>query len=328
MNKPVVKTAALLSILGGFVVASPSFAAQRAQRGAGAATSAQSSTTPPAVSLKDSLTAAQQQALTALLDRFQGQLTDIGNQLKGSTEPSALDKGSSSATVSASTMQAGAAKAAFGQLKSVQAQIDNEMASLLSRTQLALHKKAVSTSIGATDLAKAAVMSSDTSDQSPPLTNRASLAQSGEEEADNPVAAGFVSSYCSSAAQYSSSARYYAYYAYLYAYYNYVSYSHADSNAYNAYVYLNTAQSNALLAVKELSAAYFNQTRLNTDFDSLGAAGYSDAYDVQYWAYYGYRAAYNDYLNTGRTYAYYAYLYGYYAYSYGLDAYNYGGYCR
>jgi len=316
MKQNVVKVAALLWV--GVLVASPSFAGQKGQPGAATDASVQPSTTPPAVSLKDSLTAEQQQALTALADRFEAKLTEIAKTLEAASGPSARDKSRSPASLSGAALQSDAAKAAFDQLKSVQAQIDSEAASILSRAQFALHKQATS-AIGTSDLAKVTANASASSNQSPVLAENAS----GDD-----VSTSYVGSTCVAGAQYASWARYWAYYASYYGYLNYVSYGHANSYASWANTYLSYAESYAKSAVQELSAAYFNHTQLGADFDGFGSSGSSDAYNAQYYAYYGYYYAYYDWANTGRTYAYYAQLYGYNAYTNALSAYNSGSYCH
>jgi len=311
MAKSLVKTAVLLLILVG---ASPSFAGQGAKGDSApeaSATLSTTSATPPAVSLKKSLTAQQQQALTGVLDRFKDQLTDIGNQLAGTIGHGALNASGSAASDTQ-------ARAAFDKLKAVQAQIDNETASILSRRQIALHEQALAANVAATDLASAVAFAS--ANDSKALTSGAFT-----EGSETPS---FTSSYCSTGSLYAARGRYYAYYAYLYAYYNYVYYD-TDSYAYYAYLYLNYAQSYALSALKELAGGYFDNVQLSSDFNGLGSAGVTDAYYAYYYAYYGYVNAYNNYYYSGgSSYAYWAYYYGYYAYGDLVNAHSYGAYCH
>src|SRR4051812_42290707 len=108
MEKNIVKVAALLWV--GVLVATPSFAGQKGQSGAATDVSAQPHTTPPAVSLKASLTAEQQRALAALADRFEAKLTDIAKKLEAASGPSAFDKSRSATNLSGSALQTDAAK--------------------------------------------------------------------------------------------------------------------------------------------------------------------------------------------------------------------------
>ena len=279
------------------------------------------SAVPAAVALKKSLTAGQQQALSALMDRFKPQLTAIAAQLESSLAQGDSTKNQSSANASASIQaDLNAAKGVFAQLKDVQAQIDRATASILSSEQFALHKQATST-LESQVLAKAQVTPTAAAGQSSALASDQKAAQAeGATES-------FSSSTCFAGGQYASIARYWAYYASSYAYTNYVYYD-SDSNAYYANLYLSYAQSYAKTALQDLGGDYFNLTQLGSDFNGLGSAGASAAYSAYYYAYYGYLSAYNNYYYSGGgSYAYYAYVYGSYAYSNGVKAYNYGLYC-
>jgi len=280
--------------------------------------------TLPAVALKKSLTAEQQQALSAVMDQFKPQLSAIAARVESSLAQNDSDKNAFSADASASVQaQADLAKGAFAQLKDVQSQIDSATASILSSEQFALHKQASSGVLDTQALANAEVPPAAAAGQGPALQSGQSAALTGGDEGES-----FSSSYCFSGVQYASIARYWAYYAYSNAYTNYVYYD-SDSNAYYAYYYLYLAQSYAKDALQELGAAYFDITQLGSDFNSLGSSGASDAYYAYYYAYYGAASAYNNYYSTGGSgYAYYAYVYGTYAKNNSYNSYAYGLYCH
>jgi len=279
------------------------------------------SAVPAAVALKKSLTAGQQQALSALMDRFKPRLTAIAAQLESSLAQGDSTKNQFSADASASIQaDLNAAKGVFAQLKEVQTQIDRATASILSSEQFALHKQATYT-LESQALASAQIAPTAAAGQGSALA-------SGQKAAVAEVATESInSSTCFAGVQYASIARYWAYYASSYAYTNYVYYD-SDSNAYYANLYLSYAQSYAKTALQDLGGAYFDIVQWGSDFNGLGSAGASQAYNAQYYAYYGYVSDFNNYYYSGgSSYVYYAYVWGSYAYSNALKAYTYGLYC-
>jgi len=275
---------------------------------------------PAAVLLKGSLTAEQQQALAAVLDRYKPQLNEIARQLVDSERSRQATGGPTQSSATSAGIQAqfmdaqaglSSARALLGQLKEVQSQIESETASILSAKQLALHRQALSGDDQSLSLVEAQVS------PTPAVTQGSALAGGSDD---------FVSSACAVGAQYASWGRYYAYYANAYAYYNYIY--NGDTYAYYAYLYLGYAQSHALSAIQYLGAAYFDITQLSSDFNGNGSSGISSAYNAQYYAYYGYYYANLSHHVNGSVYAQYAYLNGVYAYNNLYNAYYYGSYCH
>lgn len=278
------------------------------------------SAAPPAIALKKSLTADQRHALSAVLSRYKAQLKDIARELPNLTDAahqatlaqeqqSLMDSASVDARLKQAQADIKAGQASIKKLNAVQAQIDTELASILTPEQLALHKGATSNIVKPLEIADAQIRS-------------AAAAQ-----AKANVAPAANSTYCSYGAAYASLARYYAYYAYVDAYYNYYYYDN-DSNAYNAYANLYYAQYNAYYAGQYLGGAYYDLAQLGSDFNNNGYYGLSYDYANEYYSYYGYNYAYNNYYSSGGSgYAYYAYSYGYSSYVYSYNAYVYGSYC-
>ncbi len=341
MQKRVLGGLALLLVLGAFAVG-PSFAAPQAEPivrhrppgpiGPPPQVEIDLTTVDvalPAVALKQSLTAEQQRALSAVLDRHKAKLDKIVRQATkpaevphraviGAEQPSmdsaqieqpSMDSAQIEAQLQRAQADIKASQATIAQLEKVQAQIDLELATILTPEQLALHKEATSTALKPLAIADAQLQSAT----APWVKTNAT-----------PMAS---SSTCSIGAQYASVARYWAYHAYVNAYYNYLYYD-KDSNATNALNYLNYGQYYALYSVQYLGGAFFDLIKIGSNFNGNGSKGAAAAYNTQYYTYYGYIYAYNNYYYSGGSgYAYNAYVYGLRAYQNAYPSYVYGLYC-
>jgi hypothetical protein len=266
-----------------------------------------------AVALKQSLSGEQQQALAAVMGRYNTQLSAL---VQESAAPAAArtngvltDSAQLEAQLESARADLQAAQAAMQQLKALQAQIDSEVAAILTPEQLALHQQATSDEVTAS--ARAAEQASAAA--VPQASSSKLAADSG---------------YCWYGASYASLAQYYTYWAYYYAYINYVYYD-SDDYAYYGYYYLYYAHYYGYEAVSDLAGGYFDLINLGSDFNGHGYNGYNEAYYAYLYSYYGYYYSwYNYYYTGGSAYAYYAYYYGYYyANYYWYYAYVYGSYC-
>jgi len=276
------------------------------------------------VKLRESLSANQQAAIRAVLDRHaldlqairqrlpeqgNGANLSVGNKLPRQQQLDRMTEGNtnvagSNSKVSAQDIQRDTnllknlGKTAT-RLKGIQDQIDREVTALLTADQQALYLQSVKPLQQAGAQTAAAI-------------NREASIQSTSD--------------CFYGAYYGTIAKYYAYVAYYYGYYDY--YYYGNTYAYYDYLYNYYAYSYAYNGLRDAAAAYFDSAYgFGYDFNNQSDSAYTNFVYAEYYAYYGSLYGYYSYYYYGSAYGYYGYYYGYYADYYSYYAYYYSYYC-
>jgi hypothetical protein len=240
------------------------------------------------VALKESLTADQQQALRAALDKHMPQLVAITKQLPA---PDLTEAGAEPAISDAETDKAVLRVAK--RLDQLQAKISADVKGILTPEQFAVFEAGLAPTRGMQE----ALMVVD------------------------PDAPDLYCTYCWYSANEAAYADYYMYVQYYYAYYCYYycgsTYSYyAYVYAYNAYVYYSFD------GLIEISTGYFDCRVWGSDRHRGIYYSVSDLYNAYYYSHYAAIYAYYAYYYGCTSYCYYSYYYGWnYARSNLWDAY-------
>jgi hypothetical protein len=263
-----------------------------------------------AATLNSSLTAAQRDAIKAILDRNAASL-----QRFAPTAPSSSGQAAASLPKPSAEQVQG--------LSALHTQMANEIAGVLTSQQQALFRAAIAPPAkGLQPSGDPALLPAQSQTSTSTSASTEGLATSAS---STTVDAGVTPiTGCYDAAYYESYANYYEYYGYLYAYYSYY-YGSGGSAAYNAMVYAEYALYYGKLAQAAMGGAYVDFSILGSDFSKLGYNGQTDLYYAMYYAYYAYQAASNI---SSTYYGYYADLYLYYGYIYYSAGYSDGVYCQ
>jgi hypothetical protein len=266
--------------------------------------------------LRESLTAAQVEAIQAILQRHAADFDALTAELSAITSaPAAPDALTNQVYLPLTLKGAGSSQAAPGrpsgapdaaQLAELQAiqgitkklialqdSVSAEVEALYTTQQQTLNQTvAEPLRQMRTALSNPSMASAQLADQA--STQSATLAASP--------------SYCYVAAQYASLATYYSYYAYVNAYAHYIYYG-----VYAPYGYLYSGINYSLAGLTDAANGYFDLTMIGSDFHGYVAAGVNDNYNAYLYNNAGSSTGLSSYNATGSSYAFYAYYYGYYA---------------
>lgn len=259
------------------------------------------------VALKESLTAEQQTAITAVLDKYMPEFDAIMAQMPGPNLPEPGTKKPSPAGAKV----AKEAVRVLDRLDVLAAEMDAEFKAVLSPEQYVVHERALSPEREA---------ATSVQSQDPWRTAAESAA---------PEATELTCTYCSYAGQYASIADRYAYYLYYYAYYCYYYCSYTSAYHYYAYAYAyNAYVTYGWPGFQRIGVGYFDCLAWHSDENGGISSSISYLYNAYYYSYYASQYAYYAYYYYGCSYCYYAYYYGYnYARYYYYYAYYYAYYC-
>lgn len=237
-----------------------------------------------ATQFKDSQSAEQLAAGRAILDKYLPELQAISESMIAQGKPER-------------NTDVRMDPAIAERINKLVADIEAEMAGILSAEQLALFQAAT----------RPEMLAAETSSASPQGVD------------------GYYTSYCFYAAWEDSWGWYYAYWQYLYAYYEY-AYYYTNSYDYYAYYYSYYGYLNAGYGIQRSGPLYFQAYYPGMWWSNYPYYSYYYNYYADYYSYYGYLYAYYSYYYySGSSYAYYSYYYGYYA-NYYLDWARYDAY--